>query len=103
MSAQPQAQTHPFNGKLVAGLIAAGLAAFAALLLLVAYGDRIGPVGGARAPALSVGATASTGPARSTAPPICRPTTWWSSRSTSTTVRGTWRGCSSCAANGRRC
>jgi hypothetical protein len=61
VSAQPQSQTQPFNAKLVAGLIAAGLAAFAALLLLVAYGDRIGPVGGARAPALSVGATGFKG------------------------------------------
>jgi len=59
MSAQRQAQ--PFNARLVAGLIAAGLAAFAALLLLIAYGDRIGPVGGARAPALSVGATGFKG------------------------------------------
>ncbi|MEA3030196.1 MAG: hypothetical protein QOG13_1521 [Sphingomonadales bacterium] len=57
MNARPQ----PFSGKLVAGLIAAGLAAFAALLLLIAYGDRIGPVGGARAPALSVGATGFKG------------------------------------------
>ena len=55
------AQAQPFNARLVVGLIVAGLVAFAALLLLVAYGNRLGPVGGARAPALSVGATGFKG------------------------------------------
>ncbi|HYI47699.1 MAG TPA: DUF4350 domain-containing protein [Allosphingosinicella sp.] len=59
MSAQPQSQ--PFSARLVVGLIVAGLLAFAALVLLVAYGSRMGPVGGARAPALSVGATGFKG------------------------------------------
>jgi hypothetical protein len=55
------AQSQPFNARLVFGLVVAGLVAFSALILLVAYGNRIGPVGGARAPALSVAATGFKG------------------------------------------
>jgi len=44
----------PFNPRLVAGLIVAGLIAFAALLLLVAWGDKLNAGGGgARANTLS--------------------------------------------------
>ena len=52
---------NPFNAKLVAGLIAAGIAAFAALVLLLAFGDRIGPIHDSRAPALSVAGTGFKG------------------------------------------
>src|SRR3954464_15069339 len=52
---------NPFNAKLVIGLIAAGLIAFAALVLLLAFGSRIGPIHDARAPALSVSATGYKG------------------------------------------
>jgi hypothetical protein len=55
------APQQPFSVRLVAGLIAAGLVAFAALVLLLAYGDRIAPVHGQGAPALSVGATGYKG------------------------------------------
>ena len=55
------ARENPFNAKLVAGLIAAGLAAFAALVLLLAFGSRIGPIHDARAPALSVAGTGFKG------------------------------------------
>lgn len=47
----------PFNGRLVFGLIAAGLAGFVALVLLVAYGSRIMPIRGQAASTLSVSAT----------------------------------------------
>jgi hypothetical protein len=60
MNAASQAQ-QPFSVRLVAGLVAAGLAAFAALVLLLAYGNRIAPVRGEGAPALSVGATGYKG------------------------------------------
>jgi hypothetical protein len=52
---------NPFNIRLVVGLIAAGLAAFAALVLLLAFGDRIGPIHDSRAPALSVAGTGFKG------------------------------------------
>src|ERR1051325_651882 len=52
MSAQ-----QPFSARLVAGLVAAGLVAFAALVLLIAYGDRMAPVRAEAAPAYSVSAT----------------------------------------------
>jgi hypothetical protein len=52
---------NPFNAKLVVGLIVAGLVAFAALVLLLAFGDRIGPIHDSRAPALSVSATGYKG------------------------------------------
>jgi hypothetical protein len=55
------ASQQPFNVRLVAGLIAAGLTAFAALVLLIAYGDRMAPVRGEGAPALSVAATGYKG------------------------------------------
>jgi hypothetical protein len=55
------ARDNPFNVRLVAGLIAAGLAAFAALVLLLAFGDRIGPIHDSRAPALSVAGTGFKG------------------------------------------
>ena len=55
------ARDNPFNAKLVVGLIAAGLAAFAALVLLLAFGSRIGPIHDARAPALSVAGTGFKG------------------------------------------
>ncbi|HEV2816124.1 MAG TPA: DUF4350 domain-containing protein [Allosphingosinicella sp.] len=57
----PAPQPQPFNVRLVAGLIAAGLTAFAALVLLIAYGNRITPVRGEGAPALSVAATGYKG------------------------------------------
>jgi hypothetical protein len=60
MNAAAQAQ-QPFSVRLVAGLIAAGLVAFAALVFLLAYGSRIGPVHGQGAPALSVAATGYKG------------------------------------------
>ena len=53
---------NPFNPRLVFGLIAAGIAAFAALLLLLAYGGGIAPSrGGGRADAMSVAATGFRG------------------------------------------
>jgi len=61
MSVQPRTQSQPFSARLVVGLIVAGLLGFAALVLLAAYGSRIGPVGGGRAPPLSVGATGFKG------------------------------------------
>ena len=52
----------PFNPRLVIGLIAAGIAAFAALLLLLAYGGGLGaPRGGGNANVLSAGATGFKG------------------------------------------
>src|ERR1043166_7541580 len=60
MSSAPPRE-NPFNAKLVAGLIAAGIAAFAALVLLLAFGDRIGPIHDSRAPALSVAGTGFKG------------------------------------------
>jgi len=54
-------QDNPFNVRLVAGLIAASLAAFAALVLLLAFGSRIGPIHDSRAPSLSVSATGFKG------------------------------------------
>jgi len=56
-----RARENPFNAKLVVGLIVAGLLAFAALVLLLAFGSRIGPIHDARAPALSVSATGFKG------------------------------------------
>src|SRR5580765_2828128 len=60
-SAASVARENPFNAKLVVGLIAAGLAAFAALVLLLAFGSRIGPIHDSRAPALSVSGTGFKG------------------------------------------
>jgi hypothetical protein len=60
MNAAAQAQ-QPFSVRLVAGLIAAGLVAFAALVFLIAYGNRIAPVRGQAAATLSVGATGYKG------------------------------------------
>src|SRR5262245_1933191 len=51
------ARDNPFSAKLVFGLVAASLAAFAALVLLLAFGNRIGPIHDSRAPALSVAGT----------------------------------------------
>ena len=50
-----------FNPRLVFGLIAAGIASFAALLLLIAYGGGIGASSDGRAHALSVAATGFKG------------------------------------------
>jgi hypothetical protein len=61
VAADPNAGAQPFNVKLVVGLIAAGLAAFAALVLLLAFGNRIGPIHDSRAPALSVAGTGFKG------------------------------------------
>jgi hypothetical protein len=61
MSAAAQPQQQPFSARLVVGLVAAGLAAFAALIFLLAYGSRIAPVRGEQAPALSVAATGYKG------------------------------------------
>src|SRR3954471_6812236 len=55
------ARENPFSVRLVIGLVAAGLAAFAALVLLLAFGDRIGPIHDSRAPALSVAGTGFKG------------------------------------------
>jgi hypothetical protein len=55
------ARQQPLNPKLVFGLIAASIAAFAALVLLLAFGNQIGPVHDSRAPALSVAATGFKG------------------------------------------
>ena len=55
------ARENPFSARLVIGLVAAGLAAFAALVLLLAFGDRIGPIHDSRAPALSVAGTGFKG------------------------------------------
>jgi hypothetical protein len=52
---------HPFNPRLVLGLIAAGLAAFAALLLLLAFGTNAGSGRDGRAHALSVSAVGFKG------------------------------------------
>lgn len=52
---------NPFNPRLVFGLIAAGLAAFAALLLLLAFGGNIGSGRDGRAHALSVSAVGFKG------------------------------------------
>ena len=46
----------PFNPRLVIGLIAAGIVAFGAMLLLIAYGGNIGSSRSGRAHALSVAA-----------------------------------------------
>jgi len=51
----------PFSGRLVIGLIAAGLAAFAALLLLLAFGGQLGAGRDGRGHALSAGATGFKG------------------------------------------
>jgi hypothetical protein len=61
LSAAAQPQQQPFNARLVVGLIAAGLVAFAILVLLVAYGNRMAPIRGEGAPALSVSATGYKG------------------------------------------
>ena len=55
------AQSSPFNAKLVVGLIVAGLAAFAALVLLIAFGDTVGASHGSVAPTESVSATGFKG------------------------------------------
>jgi len=55
------ARENPFNAKLVVGLIVASLLAFAALVLLLAFGSRLGPIHDSRAPALSVSATGFKG------------------------------------------
>ncbi|MDQ8757735.1 hypothetical protein RCO27_16015 [Sphingosinicella sp. LHD-64] len=52
---------NPFNPKLVFGLIAAGIAGFAALLLLLAYGSNLGTPRDGRAHVLSVSATGFKG------------------------------------------
>jgi hypothetical protein len=52
---------NPFNPKLVFGLIAAGIAGFAALLLLLAYGSNLGTPRDGRAHAQSVAATGYKG------------------------------------------
>jgi hypothetical protein len=57
-TAPPQ---QPFSVRLVVGLVVAGLIAFAALVFLLAYGNRIAPVRGEAASALSIGATGYKG------------------------------------------
>jgi len=52
---------NPFNPRLVFGLIAAGLAAFAALVLLLAFGGSVGSGRDGRAHALSVSAVGFKG------------------------------------------
>jgi hypothetical protein len=61
MSAEAQAQQQPFSVRLVVGLVAAGLVAFAALIFLLAYGNRIAPARSQQSPALSVAATGYKG------------------------------------------
>jgi hypothetical protein len=61
MSADAQPQQQPFSVRLVIGLVAAGLAAFALLIFLLAYGSRIAPVRSQQSPALSVAATGYKG------------------------------------------
>jgi hypothetical protein len=61
MNAAAAQQQQPFSVRLVVGLVAAGLVAFAALVFLLAYGNRIAPVHGEGAPALSVAATGYKG------------------------------------------
>jgi hypothetical protein len=55
------AAKHPFNVRLVAGLVVAGLVGFVALVLLIAYGSRIMPIHGRAASTLSVSATGYKG------------------------------------------
>ena len=112
MSAAAQAQ-QPFSVRLVVGLIAAGLVAFAALVFLLAYGSRIAPVHGEGAPALSVAATGYKGlitlvgrfrqTAWCAARATLRPRICWSSRWRRRTGPRTSPGCSSCGAGGRPC
>ena len=52
---------HPFNGRVVAGMIAAGIITFAALMLLIAYGGGIGSGRDGRAHALSTSAVGYKG------------------------------------------
>lgn len=61
MSSAPPQRQQPFSVKLVVVLIAVGLAAFAALVLLIAFAPEVGPVHGEDAPGLSVGATGFKG------------------------------------------
>lgn len=53
--------SQPFNPRLVVGMIAAGLVAFAAMLLLIAYGGGLGSGREGRAHALSIAATGYKG------------------------------------------
>lgn len=53
--------SQPFNPRLVVGMIVAGIVAFAALLLLLAYGSRLGSGRSGQANALSVAATGFKG------------------------------------------
>nr|MDQ4086588.1 hypothetical protein [Pseudomonadota bacterium] len=50
-----------FNPRLVIGLIAAGVAAFGAMMLLIAYGGNLGSGRDGRAHALSIAATGYKG------------------------------------------
>jgi hypothetical protein len=54
-------QHQPFNPRLVVGLVVAGILAFAALVLLLAFGSRIGTGQDGRAHALSVSAVGYKG------------------------------------------
>jgi len=57
----PASAQHPFNPRLVAGMIAAGIVTFAALMLLIAYGGGVGSGRDGRAHALSVSAVGFAG------------------------------------------
>jgi hypothetical protein len=61
MSSAPAPTAQPFNPRLVVGLVAASLAAFAALVLLIAFGGSLGTGRDGRANALSIAAVGFKG------------------------------------------
>jgi hypothetical protein len=61
MSNAPAPAAQPFNPRLVVGLVAASLAAFAALVLLIAFGGGLGTGRDGRANALSIAAVGFKG------------------------------------------
>jgi hypothetical protein len=61
MSSAPAPVAQPFNPRLVVGLVAASLAAFAALVLLIAFGGGLGTGRDGRANALSIAAVGFKG------------------------------------------
>jgi hypothetical protein len=61
MSSAPAPTAQPFNPRLVVGLVAASLAAFAALVLLIAFGGSLGSGRDGRANALSIAAVGFKG------------------------------------------